>query len=183
MTELEKTQYKILSFLNSSRRDINITDEILKQQFYDIDKDLYVLARLGLALGGKMGKTSANNQWQITEIGEIELNRLQTKIDAIKRDPIATEIQNDLEELQKTHLKQQIKQGNRRYLESIISFVAGAILAGGLLLLQTKLQNSKEVKEIPIKVSIATHPPIKDTIYINSGNHTKSNKIVTSSKK
>lgn len=48
--------------------------------------------------------------------------------------------------------------------EAIFSFIAGAILAGGLILLQTKLQDSKELKVLPIKLQIEYAPQKKDTI-------------------
>lgn len=170
MNEVEKAIYEILRFLNENhvRKDSNITDHILRYQHAKLDRGVYDDAVTTLRMKGAIAKTSPNGQWQITEIGEIELNRLQEKLDAIRKDPVASEVQDTLEELTKTHLRQQIKQGKRRRWEAVLSFVAGAILSGVLLLVQTKLQESKELKEIPIKVSVATHPPMKDTIYIGS---------------
>ena|ERR1035437_1116261 len=78
MTGQEKIYYRILDFLKSAKRDINITDEILRNQFYDINQNMYNSAIDTLSLKKAIDKTSPNNQWQITEtIGENELIRLK----------------------------------------------------------------------------------------------------------
>lgn len=77
MTENEKICYRILDFLKSVKLDINITDEILSDRFNDISKDRYSSAIDALLVKKAIGKTSPNNQWRITELGENELSRLQ----------------------------------------------------------------------------------------------------------
>jgi hypothetical protein len=39
MTEREKINYQILSFLYSAKKDINVTNEILRSQIKHIDND------------------------------------------------------------------------------------------------------------------------------------------------
>jgi|ERR1035437_1354270 hypothetical protein len=82
MTENEKIYYRILDFLKSAKRDINITDEILRNHFYDIEQEIYNSSINDLILKNCIDKKSPNNQWRIIEFGENELARLQTAIDS-----------------------------------------------------------------------------------------------------
>ena len=77
MTKREKINYQILSFLYSAKKDINITNEILRSQIKDVDDDIYQSQVLGLQFEKAIAKTSPNKQWQITQVGEEELNRLK----------------------------------------------------------------------------------------------------------
>ncbi|MES2285281.1 MAG: hypothetical protein V4547_06290 [Bacteroidota bacterium] len=69
--------------------------------------------------------------------------------------------------MQKTHLKQQIKQGKRRVFEGIVSFIFGAAVTICSVWLGANISGTKELKEIPIKVSISNYQIKKDTIYID----------------
>lgn len=169
MTEQEKIIHAILKYLAQPniRRENNLQEEFIEAQFYDTDKDLYNSAIIVLKLENLMTRTSANGQWQISEKGEIELNRLQEKIDAIKSSPIASELQENLDSLQIKYLKIQISQAGNRYRDKIIGFVAGAVLSIALMYLGKYITNDTDSKEQTIKVSVDMPKIVKDTIFIS----------------
>lgn len=166
MTDNENIIYEILKFLNASRRDVNITDDILRNQFYFIDNRSYDSARAALILEKAISKTSANGQWQITEIGEIELNRLQAILDAIKRDPLASEVKETLDDLRIKFYRSQIESNKTADRKLYLGFIVGLLTTCAGAFLTYLLQKDSESTEQKVLIDIATHPPMKDTLYI-----------------
>jgi len=87
MTKEDNLIFEILRFLSASIQDINITDDILRNQLYSFDDKSYnnaiaEITRLRLA-----GKNSINNQWKITDIGENKLNIYKSEL--IRDNPVA----------------------------------------------------------------------------------------------
>ncbi len=77
MTDNDKICYKILDFLRTVKGDVNITDEILRYKFPNIEDEKYNSAINQLVSKNAIDKNSPNRQWQITEpIGESVLNTL-----------------------------------------------------------------------------------------------------------
>src|ERR1017187_8833679 len=85
MTEIDKVVYKILEFLNTpkTRRDTGISDGVLRNQFPDIDKKLYDRAFSILKTWGYIGMYPPNDNWEITELGEIVLEESKNRFNII----------------------------------------------------------------------------------------------------
>ncbi len=85
MTESEQIQYKILLYLSQQYvNDNKITEEIILNQFKDIDKEQLNKNWWVLKHVKAVGSISSNNDWKITYIGEKELSRIQTNLDIEK---------------------------------------------------------------------------------------------------
>ncbi len=173
MTELDKTKGVILKYLNEPhvRQNSNLTEKAIRDYFYDIkDTTYYNFAFEELANNKQIDKTSSNNQWQIQPSGIEELNRLQEKIDAIKNNPLAAEIQDEAKTWELKYYKSQITANDgadkKENWRLFIGFLAGLIASYGAVVIDHTLKECPKELEHKVVIDIATHPPMKDTIYV-----------------
>jgi hypothetical protein len=171
MTESEKIQYEVLRYFNLPETKANekVTREMINNCYSVEDKELLRKSIEGLILFKAIAKTSKYVEWQITESGLKQLERLRSEI--IKNDPIAIDINNELRELQINFYKNENKRMILGFIFGIITVCIGAFATH---FLQESPKSSKHNK-----VSNDSSLPIQN-IYITIS---KDGKIKTDSLK
>lgn len=175
MTERERINYEILKFLNqpSVRKDINITDDILAYQVKDYDPDIYEEQINGLVLERAIGRTSANANWQITRIGEVELNRLSREL--VKDNPVAAKLQDEVIALQIANYKNQITQFEERKRNSFLKYVGTVSVTLLSVFIGYWLNKKPEEPNKKYQIEVFKHSPI-DTVYVINSTDTVNTK-------
>lgn len=161
MTDLEIVDYKILSYLsNTFIIEWEVTDDVLEANFNLFDKTLFEFSKLKLNQSNFISKV--NNIWCITELGKDKLMNLKEIASLnVKNETLQDQnyrLQNKLMEIQ-------IPNERNKYRYSFISFIAGALVSLGIAYISKNIWESKELKEIPIKVLIDINHPKNDTTY------------------
>jgi hypothetical protein len=171
MTERERINYEILKFLNqpSVRKDVNITDEILAYQVKDYDPNIYEAQINGLVLERAIARTSANANWQITKIGEVELNRLSREL--VKDNPVAAKLQDEVTVLQIANYKNQIKQFEERRQDSFLKYLGTVSVTLLSVFIGCWLNKKPENVNKRYQIEVFKHSPI-DTVYVINSSDT-----------
>lgn len=86
MTEQEKLQYKILSWMAEPnvRGNVNLEESAIDAYFFNEDRKLYGLVKYVLIEHKAIDRISSRGNWAITVEGVLALNRLQNIIDEEK---------------------------------------------------------------------------------------------------